>query len=102
MAEQKKKSIARIQTKYTKNGPLGKLSIELNEIGPIHIKDGRTFVEIPKDCEFYRTHQKNQGDPVRHFLNFDVKQYQYIEPDTWTPDSSESQSGNEEGEDLPF
>ena len=104
MADEKKDNIAFSKTIATKFGPMEKISIEVNKIGNVIEKDGRTFLEIPKGCKFFNKYEKDGAAP-RYFMNFVRNTYASISVDEYEPDANASNSGSSEGgnaDDLPF
>ena len=97
-----KKRVAFVKSIPTKNGPMEKVSIELNQVGTVFEKDGRTFLEIPKDCKFFNKYEKDGQNP-RYFLNFILNTYKSMAPDEYEPDANNNSGGGTgDNDDLPF
>lgn len=105
---QNKEKVAFIKTIGTKYGPMEKLSIELNKIGKVVEKDGRTFLEIPSDCKAFNKYEKDGAAP-RFFLNFNLNTFRTAQLDEWEPDANQSNNNSSspagnggDDDDLPF
>ena len=98
---EEKVRIAFSKTIGTKNGPMEKISIELNKIGNVIEKDGRTFLEIPKDCKYINKYEKD-GEKPRWFMNLVRNVYATINVDEYQPEAKNENSAPDEGVDLPF
>lgn len=104
MAEEKKKNrVAFVKTISTKYGPMEKVSLELNEIGQVAVKDGKVYLILDAKHKALNVYEKD-GQASRYFLNFNLNRYASMSLDEY--EKQEGNSGNQGGgddvDDLPF
>lgn len=102
MSQEPKKRVAFVKQIVTKNGLLDKLSIELNQIGQVAEKEGKTYLILDDNCKALNKYEK-EGQETRYFLNMNMNRYTSITLDEYQREGGgSSSSGAQQTDDLPF